>query len=433
MTAGSPDMFAMFSHPFSASIRGRQKRDSDLMTRSVLPNGRDISLTFPNSKRSPALATLLVALLGVQLINPSFAGPIDELQPGEWYEIPNSRMRPVTMSPNSKDPSAVMWAWSGGAYDSFRDRLIVWGGGHNDYAGNELYAFDLNTLTWERLTDPSSLSGFSEGSWTMPDGRPKSVHTYDQLQFDPVSRKFFATAGSTYQQGTVTSTTWLFNFNTNSWERQQNVPGPVYDLLQLSLTSDYDPVSQRIVMLGQKSSGDFNPATGEWRKHGSSMFGDRPLGHTGAIHPQRRKFVTIGRGSAYVFDVSSSGALSNRRSLNSNGAKEIENYDAPGLVYDPQTDRLVAWGSGQDVYSLDLSTTTWTRHNATNSVSPGNPYTDSRYNGTFGRFRYVPSRNVFIVVGSIDTNVFVYKLSDGAQGPPPATVPESPTALLIAQ
>jgi len=48
-----------------------------------------------------------------------------------------------------------MTAWSGGAFDTTRDRLVVWGGGHADYPGNELYVFDLGTLRWQRLTDPS--------------------------------------------------------------------------------------------------------------------------------------------------------------------------------------------------------------------------------------------------------------------------------------
>src|SRR6185436_1420746 len=53
-------------------------------------------------------------------------------------------------------------------------------------------------------------------------------------------------------------------------------------------------------------------------------------------------------------------------------------------------------------------------------------------NGTFGRFRYVPSRNVFIVVNAIDANVFLYRYTAGAgapadcqsgTAPPPVTPP----------
>src|SRR5262249_54969665 len=33
--------------------------------------------------------------------------------------------------------------WSGGAWDDRNQRLIVWGGGHSDYAGNEVSALNL--------------------------------------------------------------------------------------------------------------------------------------------------------------------------------------------------------------------------------------------------------------------------------------------------
>jgi len=45
-----------------------------------------------------------------------------------------------------------------------------------------------------------------------------------------------------------------------------------------------------------------------------------------------------------------------------------------------------------------------------NTVTP----TGSAANGTYGRFRYVPSKDVFILVNSVDENVFVYRLNSGA-------------------
>ncbi|MBN1377797.1 MAG: hypothetical protein JXA04_01025, partial [Gammaproteobacteria bacterium] len=71
-----------------------------------------------------------------------YADAFDDLnlQPGQWYEVPNSKLQnhfPGNPPPGYTGPQSVMAAWSGGAYDSSRDRLIVWGGGHEDYAGNE--------------------------------------------------------------------------------------------------------------------------------------------------------------------------------------------------------------------------------------------------------------------------------------------------------
>ena len=40
----------------------------------------------------------------------------------------------------------IVYAWSGGTVDTVKGRLLVWGGGHSDYWGNELYALDVASL-----------------------------------------------------------------------------------------------------------------------------------------------------------------------------------------------------------------------------------------------------------------------------------------------
>lgn len=51
----------------------------------------------------------------------------------------------------------VINAQSGAAADTRRNRLYLWGGGHGDYSGNEIYALDLNAspVTLRRVTDPT--------------------------------------------------------------------------------------------------------------------------------------------------------------------------------------------------------------------------------------------------------------------------------------
>ncbi len=48
-------------------------------------------------------------------------------------------------------------------------------------------------------------------------------------------------------------------------------------------------------------------------------------------------------------------------------------------------------------------------------MGTGDVPTPGALNGTFGRFRYSPVRNVFIAVNSTEENVFIYK--------PPAASP----------
>ena len=46
--------------------------------------------------------------------------------------------------------------WSGGVIDDQNQRLVVWGGGHSDYAGNEVSALNLNgTPSWQSITAPT--------------------------------------------------------------------------------------------------------------------------------------------------------------------------------------------------------------------------------------------------------------------------------------
>ncbi len=64
---------------------------------------------------------------------------LKELKPGHWYEVPDSRIRPHVPKPTPPgNPKAIITAWNSGAYDSRRQRLLVTGGGHNDYGGNEI-------------------------------------------------------------------------------------------------------------------------------------------------------------------------------------------------------------------------------------------------------------------------------------------------------
>ena len=124
-----------------------------------------------------ALRSSCFAALVTSWVAPAWAGPIEDLKPGEWYEVPSSHMKDVDPCPMRncsysavEGQGAVMDDWSGGAYDTVRDRLIVWGGGHGGYAGNEIYVFDLNQLKWSRITEPSDPPG--KDVPYAPDGSP---------------------------------------------------------------------------------------------------------------------------------------------------------------------------------------------------------------------------------------------------------------------
>jgi len=93
-------------------------------------------------------------------------------------------------------PGNVIGAWCSGVLDTKRNRLVVWGGGHNDYYGNEVYAFDISTFTWHRLNDPSPIKDKNICGPYNPDSTPVSRHTYGGLAYIAHADRFFGLGGS---------------------------------------------------------------------------------------------------------------------------------------------------------------------------------------------------------------------------------------------
>src|SRR5262245_9864498 len=92
-----------------------------------------------------------------------------------WSELPNTMMSTVCEG-GDNTCWGVVAAWNSAVLDTKRNRLIIWGGGHHDYYGNEIYALNLSgDPAFERLND-STAGGCSESSC---DGglTPNSRHT----------------------------------------------------------------------------------------------------------------------------------------------------------------------------------------------------------------------------------------------------------------
>jgi hypothetical protein len=333
---------------------------------------------------------------------------------GHWCAVPNSTLEDIS----SRDDVDVMDPWSGGAYDTKNHRLIIWGGGHTDYDGNELYAFNVDGQQWEQLTDPTSSTGNGE---TYADGRPSSRHTYDGLQYLPDHDWLWSSGGSVYSDGDCTSATWIYDFNSarnDGWMRISagSGGGGCED------SSAYHPVTGHIWFWNGDEIFEFDPdnLTNPWSLR---IEEDVSGSHTAAIDPVRDVLVVIGNGAAFKYDISNPNNVTGG-ALNTTGQNQIENVKAPGLAYDPTNGgRLVAWGGAgsiatTDVFVLDTGANEWHRFVAAddNSTVPA----PANSNGTYGRFQYVPSEDVFILVNDTDQSVYFYRMSD-SEGSPPST------------
>ncbi len=95
-------------------------------------------------------------------------------------------------------PGAIVRAWSSFAWDSTRGDLLLWGGGHANYAGNEMYVWDGATGAWGRGSLPSMIdaNGFVVGG-----PAPQSSHTYDNNIYLPVNDMFLTFGGAASPTG----------------------------------------------------------------------------------------------------------------------------------------------------------------------------------------------------------------------------------------
>ncbi|MGB8275851.1 MAG: hypothetical protein WCF16_11375, partial [Alphaproteobacteria bacterium] len=353
------------------------------------------------------------------------------LEPGHWYEVQNSHLRaaapkagPIPAQFKDADYhlrlASIMTGWSGGGYDTKRDCLMVWGGGHVSYTGNEVYEFCLGTMRWERVTEPSTYDAtgtapaWKDGDVKMPDGTPVTVHTYDSIEYMPNVDKFFVFGSATFKSGKGAAA-WLFDPATRKWTML-----PMEDN---AIATAYDPVTGKVYTHTNYRLFEYDPKTGKWTARVSGGW-SWPFNLTAAIDPERHLLVAIGQGKVFYYD------LNNPRARWDNDKKQLVTAGdtgaaaiAPGFEWDPKIEKFIAWKGGADVYALDSRTWVWTKI----PPAPGNKVTPTNGTGagTYGRFRYIPSKDIFIVVNSIDENVYLYKLDNEIAGwptvmPPPA-------------
>lgn len=103
------------------------------------------------------------------------------------------------------EPARIIAAWSSFAWDSNRGDLILYGGGHANYSGNDVYRWRSRTLSWERASLPSQIRNVS-GTLIFtavdgPDSAPASAHTYDNAVFLPKADRYLNFGGALYNTG----------------------------------------------------------------------------------------------------------------------------------------------------------------------------------------------------------------------------------------
>ena len=97
-------------------------------------------------------------------------------------------------------PGAIVNAWSSFAWDSAHGQMMLWGGGHANYVGNEMYVWDGATGDWGLGSLPSRIDA---RGFIVDSAAPQSAHTYDNNNYLPVNNMFLTFGGAAAPSGGV--------------------------------------------------------------------------------------------------------------------------------------------------------------------------------------------------------------------------------------
>jgi hypothetical protein len=358
----------------------------------------------------------------VTLATPRLVSTTVPTTPG-WSQLTNTKIRPLCPPnvPGSNGCGSVVEQWSGGAFDTKRNRLIIWGGGQVSYAGNELYALNLDTLSVSRLTDPatpyeSAVEALAGGT------QPNSRRTYDGLAYMENVDRLFAFGGggyfSTASNGNASLETWTFDFATNRWQWMR--PAGPNPKSFISMTA-YDPNTGKVLVHDGQCMYAYDFASNSYQSlpAGGTCQKVFPVGYwmTGVLDPVRKKFFLFGGGDQWVYDVSSGSSFA-PQAFKTTGGEAFVNSRYPGLAYDSASGRIVGWNGGDTIYILNIDTKSWTAVPYAGGPGAASP------NGTLKRWNYSPKLGVFVVLNSIDRDAFVLRLSTNP-------VPAAPIGLVV--
>lgn len=195
---------------------------------------------------SATLAQDLSRLQG--LLNATPAGGWVRVDTGNFNAVWPTGSTAVSSNPalvTANGPGALIYAWGGFTWDSNRAEMLLWGGGHANYAGNEMYAWDAATGGWERKSLPSRVTGGGAipNSLIVDNAAPQAAHPFDGNVFLPVNDMFINFLGPSYNTGDRGRTNingvlsysgpWMFDPTKADANKVGGTTGSGYDLTTL--------------------------------------------------------------------------------------------------------------------------------------------------------------------------------------------------------
>lgn len=336
---------------------------------------------------------------------------------------------------------AITEAWNGAVFASHHGRcgaMIVFGGGHDDYFGSDVHAFDLASREWRRLTTgfvTGRRHDYGEGAVypdaIYPDGSPLPPHTYEYVQYDKAGNDLILLKGQTELGPTVKAAAipHILNLDTLRWRRGCRHPSAI---LNSGGFTTWD--ARRRVIWGH--SGDdgggnafvayspdgSNPdgTVGTWMEFHANKLPGEANHNAMQIHPMSDRILVSlhARDSLAAIDPEHPGAAI--ATVPSQGRKpRLSEYAA--LEFSWATESFVYYSAadGAELYAIDWDNKAahWRALSAPGSMDPiADAAARTRHqinrSHTFGRFRvaHFDQCDLALLVRHVDSPVYAMRL-----------------------
>jgi hypothetical protein len=379
---------------------------------------------------------------------------VKAIAPGTWVSV--SKNTPADVDP-AKDPKlnpnhpkhppwgagmgqrGVIECWNGGALATrhgAKGSLLIYGGGHHGYYGNEVYAFDLEKCLWSRVTDPyAGPLKYAEGKDAYPEGRhpdgsPTPIHTYDGLGYHPGSNAFIPFCGEKNNLGGYhVDIAYLLSLDARKWQHSPRNDKPY----GLTGWSAYDSARDVFWLEG---CAKFDPnvknadgTVGRWTNYGGRKL-KAPLDSTGAYDPVRDIVVIVNfrtppdQPGVFAMDPKNPAGPAVRLKESGTRPPSGGKEGAAGWEWSPLRGAFLFWRRGAELRECrppasDWKSGKWTwsmiTDTAANKAEPEAMKVD---NGVYSRFQiaHYADAEVAVVINNIAGPVWAFRVPEPAKG-----------------
>lgn len=377
------------------------------------------SLAFAQSEPCPPSPLGVDGGTSSQTECPTANGPLPTWRQGmaigQWKLVSNSSLSGVTgvnSVPGNTGRSSIVIAWNGTCVDPQTSTIYLLGcGGHEDYAGNEVYSLDLevDSPVWT-LRRNATTSGLNSGDY-YADGRPSSTHTYHTQVFVPeINRAIRFGSGANWGTAVANSFIDRFDPSSNDWDANTG-PG-------ISLAFGSQSPTTNIAFSAVRDSNTGNVYIFHYDQAQEFRINRWNVGSPGSI---TTVISSVGRNS-----YQSCAAHDSNRNValfaSSGGATRLHvgagthvNFsitgggpgDANGLIYAAATDRYYYRSSVAGGTVREINPDTWA---SANFETTGGSSIPGRQNGCYNAFGYCPRLGGAYYVASYTGGVWFLRI-----------------------